>query len=100
MAGFAALQLAWELGLYNVVLEGDSLSVINALRDECKSMSSYGHVTTVIRQVMTSFREAKVCHVYREGNILAHSLSLMALDVESKVVWIEDVPPSLHPFSL
>ena len=30
-----------------------------------------------------------------KGNQLAHSLAQMALDEESKVVWIEEVPPSL-----
>uniref|UniRef100_A0A2N9G6L0 Expansin-like EG45 domain-containing protein n=1 Tax=Fagus sylvatica TaxID=28930 RepID=A0A2N9G6L0_FAGSY len=67
MAARVALQLAWDSGLRNVEVEGDSLVVIRALKDK-----------------------------ERTGNNAAHVLARKVLDLHSEfLVWLEDVPDFL-----
>ena len=66
--------LALELGLKNVILEGDSLQTIQAIKDkECKGMT--GHIISGIIHEMSKFRMAKARHINRNGMKIAHELA-------------------------
>ena len=66
--------LALELGLKNVILEGDSLQTIQAIKDkECKGMT--GHIISGIIHEMSKFRRAEARHINRNGKKIAHELA-------------------------
>ena len=93
MAAMVALQLAWDIGLRNVEVEGDSLTVITVLKDQECCLASYGDIIWDIRHLAASFQCVKYCHVHREGNNAAHVLAHKVLDLHSDfLVWLEDVP--------
>ncbi|KAF3951697.1 hypothetical protein CMV_022679 [Castanea mollissima] len=64
------VSLALELGLEKVILEGDSLQTIQAVRDkDC--------IAGIIHD-LSKFRVAEVRHINRNGNKLAHELAQQA----------------------
>jgi ribonuclease HI len=96
MAARVALQLAWDIGLWNVELEGDSLLVIRALKDQELCLATYGDIIMDIQHLAVSFQCVRYCHVSRAGNNAAHVLARKALDLHSEfLVWLEDVPDFL-----
>ena len=93
LAARVALQLAWDSGLRNVEVEGDSLVVIRALKDQERCLASYGDIIMDIQHLAASFQCVKYCHVRRTGNNAAHVLARKVLDLHSEfLVWLEDVP--------
>ena len=93
MAARVALQLAWDVGLRNVEVEGDSLMVITALKDQERCLASYGDIIWDIQHLAVSFQYVKYGHVRREGNNAAHVLARKVLDLQSEfLVWLEDIP--------
>ena len=97
MAARVALQLAWDIGLLHVEVEGDSLTIINALKEQDQCLASYGAIITDILHLAGSFNCVNFCHVRREGNNAAHTMARKVLDLHSDfLVWLEDVPPFLE----
>jgi hypothetical protein len=47
-----AAEFSRDLGLHNIVLKGDSLPVINALKEEGLRWSRYGQIVEDIREVL------------------------------------------------
>lgn len=94
-AATKAVELARDLGLTDIHLEGDSLRIVKALREEAEFMSEYGHILLQTVGVCKSFSRFHVSHVGRQGNGLAHGLARMARHQNYHQVWMEDLPASL-----
>ena len=93
MAARVALQLAWDIGLRDVEVEGDSLIVIRALKDQEMCLASYGDIIMDIQHLAASFQCVQYCHVRRDRNNATHVLARKVLDLHSDfLVWLEDVP--------
>jgi hypothetical protein len=77
-ATLCAAEFSQDLGLHNIVLKGDSLPVINALKEKGLRWSRYGQIVEVIREVLKSlhsFLKKKVPSwlpdaLYRKGSQL------------------------------
>jgi len=88
----AGLMFATDVGLQNVVLEGDSLVLINAL---CGTSSPPASVEPIVMGVMDlcrEFRSIAFSHVSRQGNKPAHLLAKHASSVADFISWIEEDP--------
>ncbi|KAK9989613.1 hypothetical protein SO802_029852 [Lithocarpus litseifolius] len=92
LAALKALEFAADLGLFNVILEGDSEILINALMDNSLSLASFGLLIQDIKAYAEFFQCISFSHVRREGNIVAHNLARHACHVTGFSVWMEDVP--------
>ena len=95
LAARRAICFAQELSLHNVVIEGDSLKVIEAIIDTRPVQTLYGHIIDEIRLLSSSF----ICnfmHVNRKGNKLAHALARRAVLSADIDVWIEELPRDLE----
>ena len=95
LAARRAICFAHELSLHNVVIEGDSLRVIQAIIDTKPVQTLYGHIIDEIRLLSSSF----ICnflHVNRKGNKLAHALARRAVLSDNTDVWIEELPRDLE----
>nr|POF03737.1 putative ribonuclease h protein [Quercus suber] len=86
------LQLAWDLGLQNVILEGDSLVMVRALCGQSAPPSSVDSLCLGIQMISSEFHSVNVSHVRRQGNRLAHSLAKFALNLDDSCVWIGEPP--------
>ena len=87
------VQLAWDLGLKRIIIESDSQTVVNAIRDQSVVLSSIQHVIEGIGVDLRWFDAWKVSHICRETNSAAHILARNAKSVLDRVIWVEDTPP-------
>jgi ribonuclease HI len=78
-AALRAIKLSWELGFHRVVIEGDSLQVMQALNKDGRNWSRYGLLMEEARELLNCLQNWKVNHVRRNFNGAAHSLAKEAL---------------------
>jgi ribonuclease HI len=75
MAALVVVDLCWDMGVFDVILEGDSLEVVNAIKEDQNSRRRYGHILDDIKIVLSSLRSWEVMHVKRDANMAAHRLT-------------------------
>jgi ribonuclease HI len=79
MGALVAAEFCRELGLREIILEGDSKLVVEAILLKAPSRSTYGHIVGDILEVLKVFRSWAAGHVKREANAAAHGLPKGAL---------------------
>ena len=92
LAARSALVLAKELCLNQVLLEGDSEIIINALSNGGRDSSSYGHILLDIKLLTPAFMGVSFCHSRRQANKVAHRLARSACNFPPHQVWMEELP--------
>ncbi|KAL0011877.1 hypothetical protein SO802_006985, partial [Lithocarpus litseifolius] len=92
MAYETGLIFAKDIGIQEVVIEGDSLIIHRALSDESKSPSSVSAIVQGMQELGEDFRKIEFSHVRRQGNKVAHLLAKHAIDVSDFIAWIEETP--------
>ena len=98
LAAATALALAEDLGMQRVILEGDSLVIIKALREEEQFFSPVGLLLEDVRMLSLSFQKLLYSHTKREGNSVAHNLARYTNSIPDFLVWMEDVPSCIQSF--
>ena len=78
-----------------MVVEGDSLRVIQAIVAARPSKTMFGHVIAEIHNLVSNVN-CSFCHVKREGNTLVHALACRAVAFVDFDVWLEDLPHDLE----
>ena len=78
-----------------MVIEGDSLQVIQAIIDTRPVQTLYGHIIDEIK-LLSSIFTCSFLHVNRKGNMLAHALARRAVLSADTEVWIEELPQDLE----
>ena len=85
-----------ELGLRNVVFDGDSESSIQAISNRLLSHSSCGHIIHDILLFASSFQSFSFSYVCRQGNALADALAKRVKLSCPLLVWMDFIPPNLY----
>ena len=75
----------------DVILEGDSEIVINALNEAPHSLASFGLLIQDVKCFANLFHCIKFSHVHRKGNSVAHNLARHARHVTGFQAWMENV---------
>ena len=96
LAARHAVLFVQELGIRNVVFEGDSASSIQAISNRHFTHSSCGHIIHDILLFVNSFQSFSFSHVCRQGNTLTDALAKRARLSYPFMVWKESVPPDLY----
>ena len=86
----ARLLLARDIGIQDVILEGDSLVIYNALCEASLPPSSVASVVLGMLDLCKEFRWIKFSHVKRKDNRLAHLLAKYAVGIYDFLVWMEE----------
>ena len=84
--------LAQELQLSRIILESNSLNVIQAIHDKATG-SSYGHIVQGILQASESFESCLFKHLSRNFNTVAHELAQLARRSGTQHLWFGITPP-------
>jgi hypothetical protein len=79
VAAWRTVELACSLDLESIMLEGDSLEVVQALKKNGSCWSSYGQVVNEMKMLLEHFQVWEVNHVRRVANNAAHCLAKLAL---------------------
>ena len=85
--------LAWELGLREVILEGDSQTVMTAIANHDPGPIQVHQLIAGIKSWEPKFRAWKSSFTCREGNKAAHQMAKYAKHISDYIIWVEDTPP-------
>jgi ribonuclease HI len=92
LAALHAAEFCRDLGIPEVILEGDSLMVTRALEEKGENWLRYGQIVEDTKSVLRSFRQWRISHVRREANGAAHGLAKEAIRSGMDKVWMEEIP--------
>jgi ribonuclease HI len=92
IAARRAVEFCIEVGVQEVIFEGDSMLVVKAIQDSQPNWFPYGQIIDDIKWVMGSLRRWKIRHVKRDANKAAHELSRFATRNSDPYVWLEEPP--------
>ena len=84
------VKFAAEIGLPQVVIEGDLAVIINALTTDNGEQTIYGNIIEDICALISGFQLVEYNHVPRACNLVADALAKKASTVTSLQVWLED----------
>ena len=98
LAARKALMFAHELGFQRVILEGDALGLIQALKSQEQNLSPLGSLVEDVKLYSNHFQRVLYSHVKRNGNSVAHNLAKHAICIPDFQVWMEDVSPHIVSF--
>jgi hypothetical protein len=79
LATRSAVELGLSLGIWRIILEGDSIQVVHALHASNGGGFSYGSIIEDTQQLCRRFLEYTLRYVQREANGEAHRLAKLAL---------------------
>ncbi|KAJ0024258.1 hypothetical protein Pint_07327 [Pistacia integerrima] len=92
---FVALQaviLAADIGINQIILEGDALQVVNDLLRDEENWGQAGLISMDTKVLSRNFLTFSVHHVKRASNVIAHTLAKNALTIDDVLVELEEVP--------
>jgi ribonuclease HI len=97
MGALFAVKFSCDLGLLQVILEGDSKQVVQAININGAPRSRFGQVIEDILILLPSYRSWQVKHVKTELNEAAHGLAKIARNARVASIWImEEIPRCIH----
>ena len=92
----AGMLLARHLGLQDRLLQGDSLTISNALEGILVPLTSVATIVEGIRALGFEIDVVNFSHVRRPGNRPIHILARQALSFVNDVIWIEEIPQCIQ----
>ena len=100
LAYWRAVLFAKEIGLRQVIFEGDSAVVIWAIIQGNSALVEYGNIIDDIRSLAVDFDFYHFIHVKRNCNVVVDALTKKAKTLSNLVVWLEDVAEDIAPLLL
>ena len=91
-----AVRFALQLGLTDVVFEGDSESITIAINSGNPCYSSYGHILDNVKALVLNFVSISFLHVKRQRNAVADKLAKAAKNIPCSHVWSDDILNDVH----
>ena len=91
-----AVRFALQLGLANVVFEGDSETITTTINSGSPCYSSFGHILDEVKELALNFVSASFVHVKRQGNVVADKLAKASKTIPCPHVWSNDIPSDVQ----
>ena len=83
---------AWELGLREIILEGDSQIVRNAIGNHDPGPIQVQQLVVCIKSWESKFKACKSSFTRREGKKATHLMARYAKQIFDCIIWVEDTP--------
>ena len=96
MVAKAGILLAWDLGLKNIVLEGDAQLVTQAPKGVDAPATPILKIVEGARNYLQMFCSWKAVHTNRRNNTAVHLLAREPKNVNDCVIWVKDSPPCIE----
>jgi hypothetical protein len=100
IASWMMADLCYKVGLRSVLVEGDLVEVVTALKRGGDCSERYGYFVDEARQLLRTMEHWNVQHVGREPNNVAHQLAQYEATLEEECIWTTNFPDFLLPFVL
>ena len=94
------LQFARDLLIHDLVLEGDSLVIVNVLKEASPPPGLVPAMPYNVNSISHEFRSVEFSHICRQGNRPVHLLAKQACGIADLSVWIEENSYFLEQFIL
>ena len=91
-----AVRFALQLGLADVVFEGDSETITATINSGSPCFSSFGHILDEVRKLALNFVSVLFVHVKRQGNVVADKLAKASKTIPCPHVWSNDIPSDVQ----
>ena len=92
LAALYAVIFAKELGVSNVIFEGDALTVMKAVNSEESCESNYGHLVDDVKRFRSDLAISSFVHVGRGANFPAYVLAKEACNHVIDKYWWHSIP--------
>ena len=86
---------AWEMGLKQVIVEGDSQVAIHALNRRTNTPPPIQQIILGAQTWLWNFRSWKAIFTQRDCNKTTHLMARHAKDIVDYLIWVEDTPPPI-----
>ena len=93
-----ATEFALEIGINQVVIEGDFEVIYKVLTNPGPFLALHGHLIFDVLQLANAFSLVNFTHVCQIGNNVAHNLARRAISTPNINVWMDEVPPDILQF--
>ncbi|XP_041009377.1 uncharacterized protein LOC121253432 [Juglans microcarpa x Juglans regia] len=87
LAILRGLQFCIPLGISHLVIESDSILMVNEVQSDSLSRSLHGNLVQQIKQVMLRFPSCSIQHNSHLGNGAAHGLANFAWNIDDLITW-------------
>ncbi|KAM7472433.1 hypothetical protein LguiA_010616 [Lonicera macranthoides] len=86
--------LSWLKGIYleKVIIESDSLNIVQRLKSQDEDFSRVGLIINDCKSLVKGFNQCVFSFVRRSANSVAHSLARAANSVSGRVSWMSHPP--------
>ena len=85
------MSFAHEVGLRDVVIEGDSETIIKHFSSESDCLTSFGNMVENSKGAALNFHSCSFSHVKRNGNVVANKLAKLIKHSIVPQIWLKDV---------
>ena len=85
------MSFAQELGFQNVILKGDALGLIQALKSQEQNLCPMGLLVEDVKIYSSHFLRVLYSHVKINDNSVAHNLTRHVISIPDCQVWMADV---------
>lgn len=92
---FQGLKLAFDLGLFPLIVELDSLNVVSLIEGSLHSQKEISWLVSEIKSFMTHRPPIMVKYVPRSCITVAHILAKLAFSSPDETIWIEECPAEI-----
>lgn len=92
MGALRAMEFCKEIGLQEVLFEGDAEVVVKAINNKDSTWCRYGHIIEDIKLLLGYFRRREVIYAKREAKGAAHGLAKMVTREQIDKLWMEEIP--------
>jgi ribonuclease HI len=96
LGAWRAVLLCRDLGLSNIVLEGDSKIVVSEINGSSQCLSSFGHIVESTREQLRTFPFAEVQYTGRNANQATHVPSKSSVKFNINCVWMDETFSYIH----
>lgn len=70
-----AVKTCKKMGFQNIILEGNALQIVNAIKVTCNNWSSFGHTVDGIKMELRQLQSWRIeLHVKRDANIVVYTI--------------------------
>ena len=84
---------AWDLDLRDIILEGDSQTVMAAIANHDPGPIQVQNLIAGTKSWKSMFNVWQSSFTRRDGNKAAHQMAKYAKQISNCIIWVEDTPP-------
>lgn len=92
LVALRGLQMVLHLGILDLILEGGSVLIVEAIHSNQAQFSNYNPLITEIQSLLSCFHSIEIIHVGRQENEAAHILECHTCFVVDTLHWWQQSP--------